>query len=590
MNKRNLYSFLAAFLLLIGVIIINWLSFNRMKDYASMVDHTRVVIGSFERVLNNIKSGELYSAKYARTNSNIFYNNYRNELEKITPEINTLRTLIGDNPVQAKRIDTLSRLVNNELPVLREKNIVEIIESGETWRLDNLANINFIIKRGIEDEEGLLNERKANLQKFTNYSSFLTIIFSISAFLLVAITFIFNLSLLRRRKWLEGFLEAILDTSRAGITTYKAVREKGKIIDFKIEFANPAIEELFDVKREDILGKRLLDVPLYAKDTGLLETYIKVTETGEKQELEISYHVREQEEYFLVFLAKLEDGITASFYKITELKKYQHELQATIKTLAESNKQLEQFAYVASHDLQEPLRKIMVFGSHFSTLYKDKLDDRATGLLSKMNQAAERMSKLIYDILNFSSLKKEPVYAPIDLNVVLNTVLEDLELRISQSNATIKKEELPVIEAIPLQMNQLFHNLLSNSLKFAKKDETPVIEIKCKALTSEEVSRYPELSTPSQYIEIIIADNGIGFKGEYAEQIFGMFKRLNDKAAYPGSGIGLALCRKVVVNHNGIITAKSEDGRGASFQIILPQKQAEATNKTIMLDDKVSSR
>jgi signal transduction histidine kinase len=556
-----------------------------MKDYAAMVDHTRVVIGSFERVLNDLKSGQLYSAKYAKTNSYNFYNSYKIELEKVDPEIKTLRSLIQDNPDQVRRIDTLSSLVSNELPVLREKNVVEIIESGEGWRLDNLANLNLIIKRGIEDEEILLNNRKANLQKFTKYSSYLTILFSLSAFLLVVITFLFNLSLLRRRKRLEGFLESILDTSRAGIISYKAIREKNKISDFKIEFANPAIEELFDVKREEIIGKRLLSVSPYAKDQGLLTTYIKVVETGEKQELEICYNVRNENEYFLVFLAKLEDGITASFYKITELKRYQNELQATIKTLAESNRQLEQFAYVASHDLQEPLRKIMVFGSHLSTLYKDKLDDKAVGLVSKMNQAAERMSKLIYDILNFSSLKKEPVYAPVDLNVVLDAVLEDLELKIRQSNAIIKKETLPVIEAIPLQMNQLFHNLLSNSLKFAKQNEVPVIEIKCRAVSKEELTSHPELNLSAQYSVITFMDNGIGFNMQYAEQVFGMFKRLNDKAEYPGSGIGLALCRKVVENHNGIITAKAETGRGASFKIILPQKQGKAANTTAALND-----
>jgi signal transduction histidine kinase len=553
-----------------------------MKDYAVMVDHTRVVIGSFERVLNDMKSGQLYSSKYAQTNSSIFYNNYKDELEKIAPEMNRLRTLVEDNSAQARRVDSLATLINGELPILKEKNIVEIIQSGEGWRLENLANINLVIKRGIEDEEALLNARKNNLDKFRKYTSFLTIIFSITAFLLVAITFLFNLSLLRNRKWLEGFLESVLNTSRGGIVSYKAIREKNEIVDFKIEFANPAVEELFNVKREELIGKRLLDVSGYSKDTGLFEKYIKVVETGEKQELEIFYNTRSKEEYFLVFLAKLEDGITASFYRITELKKYQHELQETIKTLGESNKQLEQFAYVASHDLQEPLRKIMVFGSHLTTSYKDKLDDRAKGLLSKMNQAAERMSKLIYDILNFSSLKKEPAYVPVDLNVVLDSVLEDLELQITQSNASIQKARLPVIDAIPLQMKQLFHNLLSNSFKFAKQNESVVIEIKCKAISGEEVTLYPELNKAAHYFEITFTDNGIGFNDQYAEQIFGMFKRLNDKAAYPGSGIGLALCRKVAINHNGVITATSTDGRGASFQIILPEKQTETVNKIVV--------
>jgi signal transduction histidine kinase len=181
------------------------------------------------------------------------------------------------------------------------------------------------------------------------------------------------------------------------------------------------------------------------------------------------------------------------------------------------------------------------------------------------------MSSLIRDVLTFSSLKKQTDFVPVNLDEVLNTVLSDLDLLLVQKGATVKSDPLPTVEAIPLQMTQLFYNLVNNSLKFARENEPTLIRISCRALPTEE--RRPSFIKNGRYFEITFQDNGIGFNMEHNEQIFGLFKRLNNKQLYSGSGIGLSLCRKVVQNHGGEIFATGKEDEGASFQIYLPEKQ-----------------
>ncbi|MGZ5248508.1 MAG: sensor histidine kinase, partial [Flavitalea sp.] len=298
---------------------------------------------------------------------------------------------------------------------------------------------------------------------------------------------------------------------------------------------------------------------------------IEVAETGKNIEFEFLY-TGEIPKWYLISLSKMEDGVTASFQDISEIKKYEDELKENIIELERSNTELEQYAYAASHDLQEPLRKIRAFGSYLQDSQAEKLDEKGRHQLQKIIDAAERMSILIRDILGFSSIRKESHFVLSDLNEVVAGVLQDLDLVITQKQAIIKKGKLPVVEAIPLQMTQLFYNLVNNSLKFVKEGRKPLIEISCRHVNAKE--KPVELPDHLSYVEITVKDNGIGFRQDYVEQIFGLFKRLNDKQYYPGSGIGLALCKKVVDNHHGFIRAVGMEDHGANFLIYLPEKQA----------------
>lgn len=187
----------------------------------------------------------------------------------------------------------------------------------------------------------------------------------------------------------------------------------------------------------------------------------------------------------------------------------------------------------------------------------------------KINSSAKRMSTLINDVLNYSRLTKTGEnFLYTDLNTVLKNVLSDYELLIEQKQAVINYNELPAIKGIPLQLHQLFSNLISNSLKFSV--NKPQITITSKMLSPKEVEEYDHLEKDNKYIQLVFADNGIGFEQQYAEQIFIIFQRLNNQNRYSGTGIGLALCKKIVDHHDGIITAESELGKGATFTIILP--------------------
>ncbi|MGV3560880.1 PAS domain-containing protein [Larkinella arboricola] len=243
------------------------------------------------------------------------------------------------------------------------------------------------------------------------------------------------------------------------------------------------------------------------------------------------------------------------------------ELQNTNRELIRTNHELEQFAYIASHDLQEPLRKIQTF----TELLQDSLTDeqKTKILLQKVNSSAQRMSTLIRDVLNYSRLSRtDEQFVETDLSQILENVKTDFELLIEQKGALIIHPKLPVISAIPLQLSQLFSNLIGNSLKFSER--APIIQISSEILTPEVAKKHLNLSVAKAFIMLTFKDNGIGFEQQYAEQIFTIFHRLNGQKSYSGTGIGLALCKKIVENHKGFIVAQSAPGQGTSFTIYLP--------------------
>jgi len=256
-----------------------------------------------------------------------------------------------------------------------------------------------------------------------------------------------------------------------------------------------------------------------------------------------------------------------------KIKERTKALNETIEQLKQSNLELTQFAYVATHDLQEPLRKIKIFTERLLIKTSSKLNEDEMSYLTKIKSSTTRMSDLIKDVLDYSVLSRShDSFTSTDLNNIIQNVLTDFELLITQKKAQFEIDRLPSIEALPLQMNQLFNNLISNSLKFTTEGVKPVITIKQLPVTTIEKKRF-DLDLNMTYVKIRFTDNGIGFNREYSEKIFEIFQRLNGKEKYPGTGIGLALCKKIVNNHGGEIFAESSIGNGASFNLIFPLKQ-----------------
>ncbi len=262
-------------------------------------------------------------------------------------------------------------------------------------------------------------------------------------------------------------------------------------------------------------------------------------------------------------------GTIATYQDITDLETTTEKMVEYTRKLERSNRELVDFAYVASHDLQEPLRKIEAFGDRLVKKYMSVLPEEGQMFVNRMQSAASRMRQLINDLLSYSRVTTAA--APMQrvaLNDVLSGVLSDLQIRIEETGATVEVGDLPAMEADPMQMRQLFQNLIGNAIKFRKKDVDPVVRI------SATFTETHDLPVPGRAVTISIADNGIGFEQQFKEQIFVIFQRLHSRTEYEGTGIGLATCRKIVERHQGHIDAIGNPGVGSTFVITFPLSQS----------------
>lgn len=242
--------------------------------------------------------------------------------------------------------------------------------------------------------------------------------------------------------------------------------------------------------------------------------------------------------------------------------------------LNQSNAKLSQFANVASHDLQEPARKINTFADILTRHLKKNSDERTKEYLSKINSASDRMLILIRDILSLSKISSvKAEFKEVDLNQIWKECMDDYELLIKEKKIKITSDQLPSIQAIPVQMNQLFANLLSNALKFSAKKGKGTLTVKSEAIQKDQLELQPDTSDTDLYYKISFIDNGIGFDPDNSDRIFEIFHRLNPKTDYPGTGIGLAICKRIAETHHGQIYAESSKSTGTVFTIILPAKQ-----------------
>lgn len=353
------------------------------------------------------------------------------------------------------------------------------------------------------------------------------------------------------------------------------------IIEFDKVYWSTGIYNIYEVDHEKEIDYRFVSSFVHPADKGKLNGAVKQSiETGNDLSIEFRIITARNNVKTILTLGrtiKNKEGVavlyTGSVWDVTRQRAIEDDLKNKVEELNHSNRELEEFAYMASHDMQEPLRKISTFSDRLSDKYKDILKDEGTMYLKRIIASAENMRSLINDLLEFSKISKtSQSYELVDLNIVYRQVKTDLELIIEETSTQFDEKPLPIVKGIPSQMKQLFTNIINNAIKFRKPNVTPLIKIDTSSPSDEELQKY-ELNRHSKYCKISITDNGIGFENEYALRIFQVFQRLHGKADYPGSGIGLAICKKILEYHHGVIFAENVPDTGARFVFILPVLQ-----------------
>jgi two-component system sensor kinase FixL len=369
---------------------------------------------------------------------------------------------------------------------------------------------------------------------------------------------------------------SILESSLDPIIT---INHEGLIVEF-----NRAAEQTFGYPREKVLNTRPSDVlfppSLSAGHRSRIERYLEAGEGSMLgKRVEVTASRANGEEFFAemaMTISQINGAPAITFFvrDISQRKRAEEQQARYAAELERSNRDLEQFAYVASHDLQEPLRKIRAFGDRLELKCKDLLDETAQECVTRMQSAAARMQELIEGLLTLSRVTtRASEFEQVDLGEVVRQVVSDLEAQIERVGGRVEVGRLPTIQAEPLQIRQLLQNLIANALKFHKADEPPVVKVEARYVTPRD-QRHAQKSLTDEKCRITVEDNGIGFDEQYTDRIFGIFQRLHTRDLYEGTGIGLAICRRIAEYHGGEIDVHSVPGQGTTFEVVLPAAQA----------------
>ncbi len=372
-------------------------------------------------------------------------------------------------------------------------------------------------------------------------------------------------------------LERVMNATLTGIVVHEPVHnETGELIDFRLTQLNQMAADLLGSSIEKIQNRLLSRYFPGVQDTPLFEKYRRVIQTGKPTRVELPGNDR----WYELSVNRFGTGLVIVVQDVTYMHQHRQQLEQANHELKRSNESLNSFAYIASHDLQEPLRKISSFADVLHTRHAGQFDAETTDIIQRINGSAERMRLLISDLLTYAQVEThQDSFTTVNLTTLIRELTEEeLWAVLHKSKAELRLTDLPTLRANPVQMRQLFQNLISNAVKFSQKDRTPVISIDSRPLSRAEVPAgllapvTPGKTNPisDHFIEITVMDNGIGFDEKYAPRIFQVFQRLNGRNQYSGSGIGLAICQKIVEHHKGAITANSTPGEGSTFRVYLP--------------------
>jgi PAS domain S-box-containing protein len=593
---KVLFGFGIGLVMLVAIAFIAWRSTRHFLSTAERVAHSRAVLETEEKAVRHFTEMEAARRGYLLTGDARQMKAFDDASTLVNESFNDLRRLTADDPEARKPLDRLSELLDENLA--RQRTAMDALQAGGIDTARRLfaesggeiasQELRKLVK-DFEDNERMRLNARSDTTRFVGAATTLVIIVGSSVAFIALIT----------AGWM--ILRDIAMRRRAEAALAEQARLLRDVID--------TIPDLVFLK--DTNGRFVLDNRAHQRYLGVHagETLhgknawdIYPKEIAEKQEgddlyvLSTGAPIRHREEaarpaapnihWLSTTKMPLRDGtgkivgLVGVSTDITQRKADEEKLRRFAAQLERSNAELQNFASVASHDLQEPLRKIQAFGDRLKAKCSGQLGEQGLDYLERMHHAAQRMQTLIQDLLQLSrvSSRAQP-FQPCDLAKIVADVVSDLEVRIEQTGGRVECGELPVIDADPLQMRQLFQNLISNALKFHRPDEPPVVRVTGESFFAIDHS-LPGAKPRDRVARIVVEDNGIGFDEKFAEQIFVVFQRLHTKHEYEGTGIGLAVCRKITDRHGGSIMAKAEEGRGATFTILLPAKQASEPEKS----------
>ncbi|MDO1501357.1 CHASE3 domain-containing protein [Winogradskyella maritima] len=596
MNRKAFYKsswfIRTVFFISLGLIfIIGAIAFKNIKnltDSSDMVVHTYVVDVELEQILSYLKDAETGQRGFLVSKDSVYLDPYNSGREKVNNSFAVLKELTKDNEFQQKNLKVLNTLITKRLQDLKVSTQLGLrngLDSPVFLQsfLEGKAEMDAIrdkIKEMISYQNLLLKKRQEDYEsdlQFTPIFLFLLFILALAIMYLAYKRFMLNIK------------EMTLVNDQ--LTIFKESTKQAERISSHGNWIWHVEDDTFEYS--DNLYRLLGVEPQSFEST--IENFMKHVHPDDVEKLGAEVEkMRENKELpFIYYRIIRADGelrhfkgfgksivnsegevqLVGTVVDITDEVKNMYQLEERNEELELNNKELSAFNYVASHDLQEPLRKIQTFISRLESKEKDNLSDSGKAYLERMNSASTRMRALIDDLLQYSRTNKaDQTFEATDLNSVLEDAQQDLAERIAESQAKIIADELPQLAVVPFQIQQLFANLIGNSIKYAHVDRNPEIKITSDIVSASNHHVLKE-SRANRYAKITFQDNGIGFDNEYAEKIFVLFHRLHNREDYSGTGIGLSICKKIVDNHHGFITAEGQKGVGATFTIFLPTAQ-----------------
>ncbi len=593
--------FLGILVVLISVALLTFSNLNNYTEEVRLIRHSNRVLTAIQTVMFSVRDAETGHRGYQLTRDTAYLEPYYASLRQLPAQIATLDSLLATDEIQSGRVDTLENKIENQFAIIsqilsnakRSSLYMDRYESSLLAHGKNNMNLVRKLAQDITDhEEAKYRSMISNETDFRTTAPIALLLYTLVA--LAAVTFLFTrvLDSLRSRDQAEERLrESIQNLRKEGL----AKEERELVLSEAETLANMGSWKWYEQTGAFVWSSGLY--PIFNKAPGTQPTWDSFVDhvhpedkkaayeffnsvKTRKNRLEMSYRIEVDGRFrYVMVVARPKENpgthqvdILGIVIDLTEQKVYESQLKQFTAELQRSNQDLEQFAYVASHDLQEPLRKIRAFGDRLTTKYQSRLEEQGSDYVARMQSAAARMQVLIEELLAFSRVSRPVNFSEnLDVNEIMSEIRDDLEAQIKREKAVLVTGPLPAIRGERSQIKRLFQNLISNGIKFHKNGKGSQVEVTGSVVRGGDVQNEFNVQLPKlKYAKIEVRDDGIGFDEKYIEKIFTIFQRLHGRTEYEGTGIGLAICRKIVGNHGGFITARSAENEGSIFIVILP--------------------